>query len=27
MPEPTEDEPLDAILGDAEAATVPPSHL
>jgi hypothetical protein len=27
MPEPLEDEPLDVILGDAEAATVPPSHL
>jgi hypothetical protein len=27
MPEPLEDEPFDAILGDAEAATVPPSHL
>jgi hypothetical protein len=27
MPEPLEDEPVDAILGDAEAATVPPSHV
>jgi len=27
MPEPLEDEPLDVILGDAEAATVPPSHI
>jgi MFS family permease len=27
MPAPAEDEPLDVILGDAEAATVPPSHI
>ena len=27
MPEPLEDEPLDVILADAEAATVPPSHV
>jgi MFS family permease len=27
MPEPLEEEPLDVILGDAEAATVPPSHI
>jgi predicted MFS family arabinose efflux permease len=27
MPEPLEDEPLDVILADAEAATVPTSHL
>jgi MFS family permease len=27
MPEPLEEEPVDAILGDAEAATVPPSHI
>jgi MFS family permease len=27
MPEPLEEEPVDLILGDAEAATVPPSHI
>jgi MFS family permease len=27
MPEPLEDEPVDAILGDAEAATVPAAHI
>jgi len=27
MPEPLEDEPLDVLLGDAEAATVPASHI
>ena len=27
MPEPLEEEPLDVILADAEAATVPPAHV
>jgi MFS family permease len=27
MPEPLDEEPLDVILADAEAATVPPSHV
>jgi hypothetical protein len=27
MPEPLEDEPLDVILADAEAAAVPPPHI
>jgi hypothetical protein len=27
MPEPLDEEPLDVILADAEAATLPPSHV